>query len=120
MTAATRMSAVMDQLVAGARSSRDAVVNTLDAIERKSRATSAALVRQAEEICVERPKQPILAAPQPATATERDTRFDPEDEWDAAPEAVVNGAAASNTPVRKADPGADDASDDGIPETWLR
>src|SRR6185312_12613275 len=107
MTAPTRMNAVMDQLVAAARSSRDAVVNTLDAIERKSRATNATLVHQAEEICAEHPKQP-LAAPLSVTATERDTRFDPEDEWDAAPEAVVNGAAASDTPVRRADPVAGD------------
>lgn len=126
MTSPTRMSAVMDQLVAGARASRDGVFNTLDAVERKSLAANASLVQQVAKICVEHTKrQPAEAAagPGPVIANERDTRFDPEDEWDVAgPRAAVTRAAgASDTPVGNlAAAGDDEADSDGFPETWLR
>ena len=117
MTAPTRMSVVMDQLVAGARSSRDAAVNTLDAVARRSRAANAALVQQVAGICTEHPKY----AEHPKHATERDARFDPEDGWNvAAPEALGDGAAASNTPVHRRLPVPDDDDYEGFPETWLR
>jgi hypothetical protein len=126
MTAPTRMTAVMDQLVSGARASRDGVVNTLDAVERKSRAANASLAQQVAKICADHPKQPARATADPPQliVDERDTRFDPEDEWDVAgpsTSAIISGAAASNTPVgNRAAADDDDDDGDGYPTTWLR
>ena len=111
----SRLSAVMDGLVSDARSARDGVFNTLDAVDRQTKLAGASLARQVQRFFAE---QAAAARAQQAAAQEsRDARFDPEDEWD------VQAPAAST-----GDPGhasgrnaADDPDDaDNYPETWLR
>jgi hypothetical protein len=100
------MSAQMDRLVAGARSSRDAAFNSLDAIDRQTRAASAQLRCQIEQFFVAHP-----AAPPPDEGAERDARFDPEDEWDL----PRGGDETPAQPVTTANEDYDD-----YPPTWLR
>jgi hypothetical protein len=115
------MSAFMDELVAGARSSRDAAFNTLDAIERQTRAASNELARRIEKVIAENPatKKAALVAPDPASGVQqaredsRDARFDPEDEWD------VAGPDTAGAPSPPAATRATDDEDD-YPQTWLR
>lgn len=97
------MSAHMDRLVAGARSSRDAAFNSLDAIDRQTRAASEQMRARIEQFFLAHPATAI-----PGEGTARDARFDPEDEWD--------------LPRRDQAPGptAIENDDDDYPPTWLR
>jgi hypothetical protein len=114
MSAGSALAAAMEELVAGARSARDGVFNSLDAVQRQTRGAGQALVAQIEAQVNEVSRR---AAPHNmAAARDRDARFDPEDEWEVAgPDPIASGAAAGNTPVR--DEGEDG---DGYPQTWLR
>lgn len=107
----------MDDLVAGARSVRDGVFNTLDAVARQSRSANAALVEHVRGLTIGyEPAQP--AGPDPAP--ERDTRFEPEDEWRLP---ARSGDLASGTGPSGAPPaprGSQDEDDDDFPQTWLR
>lgn len=114
----SRVRATLDDLVAGARSDRDGVFNTLDAVSRRTEAASAHLVAEAERLIADRRAAPADVAGVPDRPVERDTRFDPEDEWELASGALAGGAAAGNTPRAGRDEYNDD--DDGGPHTWLR
>jgi hypothetical protein len=121
----SRLSAVMDGLVSDARSERDQVFNTLDAVDRRTKLSSESLARQVQRFLAEqaaatraeRDADPGAARPE---QSERDARFDPEDEWELrTSDAVAGGAAAAAG--RAVDQTADEtADDDEYPETWLR
>lgn len=102
---ADAMSAVMGELVAGAHSARDAVVNTLDAVGRRTRAANAALVARVRELA-----GAPAADRSGEAAAERDTRFDPEEGWELPPD-----SAPARDHRQPRDP---DEEDD--PQTWLR
>lgn len=114
--AASRFSATLDDLVAGARSARDGLFNTLDAVSRRTEAASAQLAAEAERLVVERRAAQERDAAAADPRAERDTRFDPEDEWELpSHDALSSGAKASNAPRA-----APDEDDESGPETWLR
>ena len=96
---------VMQDLVSGAHSARDGVINTLDAVGRRTRAANAALADRVRALQLTRP--------------ERDTRFDPEDEWEL-PAPVTGTARTTGTVGPRADRDAyeDDENEDS--RTWLR
>ena len=144
----TPLSVVMDGLVSAARSTRDGVFNTLDAVDRQTKLASDSLARQVQRFCAEQAAAARArnASPEPA----RDARFDPEDEWDLrARDALASGAAAASgagvarddapiasdtatdtatdtttdtatdtATVTTTDTAADD--EDDYPQTWLR
>ncbi len=117
-----RLSSVMDGLVSDARSARDQVFNTVDAVDRRTKLSSESLARQVQRFIAEQAAEARAArdaerdTERNTEQTERDARFDPEDEWELrAPEAVAGGAAAA------AGRAVDETSDDDdYPETWLR
>jgi hypothetical protein len=120
-----RLSAVMDGLVSDARSERDQVFNTLDAVDRRTKLSSESLARQVqrflgEQAAAARAERDTDARAAQSEPSERDARFDPEDEWELrAPGAVAGGAAAAAG--RAVDQSADEtADDDEYPDTWLR
>lgn len=96
-TGTSRLAAAMDGLVADARWSRDQVVNTVDAADRRARLASESLARQVQRFCAERAAH--LRAERSATGL---------------PDA--DGAVVAD---RAGAPAAED-DDDGYPETWLR
>jgi hypothetical protein len=131
MMSANDMSALMDGLVNEARASRDSTFNALDAVERESLRNSQRLAGQVDRYVqvhetslaqILRLEVPRLLAEQaepgrePSTgAPERDTRFDPEDQWE------LDSAAASPSSAAPAPRRAQDSDDDdGYPDTWLR
>jgi hypothetical protein len=105
---------LVDGLVAGARADRDGVFNTLDAINRQTRAVSDRLAGQVEEFLVAAEQK---RARQAVTAGERDARFDPEDEWELPATAEQ---LADAQPQRGAASSRSTDDDDDLPETWLR
>lgn len=121
---AVEFAALMDGLVAESRASRDRAFNALDAVNRES-------ARNADRICAEVIKfvdehgvgtaRPSVAVPAPAP--ERDTRFDPEEEWDRqpapAPSSSVSSSSARPAAAGLRDDALDDDDDDDGP-TWLR
>ena len=110
-----RMSAVMQELVSGAHSTRDGVFNTLDAVGRRTRSAHAALVDRVRTLRTEPADPPDEASE--AAAAGRDTRFDPEDEW----ELSVRGANAAPADSTGFGPRAGrEADDEEFPQTWLR
>ncbi len=113
-----RLSAVMDGLVSDARSERDQVFNTLDAVDRRTKRSSESMARQVQRFIAE--QAAAQRAERAGAESERDARFDPEDEWELrAPDAVAGGAAAAAG--RAVDQAADETVDDEeYPETWLR
>ncbi len=125
---APQLSVFMDGLVNDARSARDQVFNTLDAVDRRTKLSSESMARQVQRFIAEQAaaaraeRDPDRAAR--AERSEHDARFDPEDEWELrAPDAVAGGAAAAAG--RPANPMAHDtadetADDDEYPDTWLR
>jgi len=121
MSAQSRLSVVMDGLVSDARSTRDGVFNTLDAVDRQTKLSSQSLARQVQRFCAE---QAAAARAERASATTRDARFDPEDEWDVrGPSAVASGAAAATgrAVADSSDTGPERNDDtDNYPDTWLR
>jgi hypothetical protein len=104
------MAAVMQDLVSGARSARDGVFNTLDAVGRQTRAANAALVEHVRGLTLTRAPDP----PEQPVEPERDTRFDPEDEWELPVRRTEPGPAATAAAPR------DDTDDDEFSQTWLR
>jgi hypothetical protein len=114
------MVAVMDRLVAGARASRDGEFNTLDAVDRQTRAASVALAARIESIIAANradPQTPGAAEGAP----ERDARFDPEDEWELAGPSTPTAARAVGGGGRSdADQDGPDAENEDYPPTWLR
>lgn len=76
------MTAVMDRLVADARTGRDLRFNALDAVDRQARAASAVLRQRIEGICAEHPARRSGTAPAEHAARRRDTRFDPDEDDD--------------------------------------
>ena len=106
---ADAMSAVMGELVAGAHSARDAVVNTLDAVGRRTRAANAALVaRVREQALAGAPARPDRSG---EAAAERDTRFDPEEGWEPPPDSDRAGDHRQSR---------DQDEEEDYPQTWLR
>jgi hypothetical protein len=131
MMSANDMSTLMDGLVNEARASRDSTFNALDAVERESLRNSQRLAGQVDHYVqvhetslaqILRLEVPRLLAEQADPGREpsvgapaRDTRFDPEDQWELDP------AAASPSAAAPAPRHAQDADDDnGYPDTWLR
>ena len=109
---------VMDGLVAGARADRDAAVNTLDAVNRQTKAARDAIARTV--VVVPPPKAEDFgpAATAPAPGSERDDRFDPEDWVGGEPrEHDVNSAPAAPAPTIRA---RHDDDEDDYPGNWLR
>jgi hypothetical protein len=113
------MTAVMDQLVAGARSLRDSTFNTLDAVQRQ---TTAARDELAERVQTFNRERADALQEQAKAVTVRDTRFDPEDEWEVSGPALAAGgqrrAAAPSVPSSQSRARQDD--EDDYPDTWLR
>lgn len=134
---AQEMAALMDGLVTEARASRDRAFNTMHAVDRESQRATQRLAAQvtrfmgiheramaqllrtevprlhAEQTSAESDEEKTIPAGQPAN--ERDTRFDPEDEW--APESPPPPPPAA----QKAALGRRfDHDDEDYPETWLR
>jgi len=127
------MAHFMDQLVAESRSSRDAAFNALDSVARESKRATTTLAAQVERFVqvhetglarILQAEIPRLLAERGVTtgdagaapaaqAPGRDTRFDPEDEWDL----VRPAEPRASQPAAR--PGADD-DDDDYPQTWLR
>ena len=114
-TAASRLSTVLDGLVSDARSTRDGVFNTLDAVDRQTTLSSQSLARQVQRFCAERAAS--ARARRAAAGAPRDVRFDPEDEWDL-PARTLSTNAASVTSAGDAAVLDDDT--DNYPESWLR
>jgi hypothetical protein len=119
-----RMAAVMDRLVVGARSSRDGKFNSLDAVDRQTRAASVALSARIESIiAANRPAQPERADADAPPGTERDARFDPEDEWeltDPSSRGTTRPAAGGAQPSSGFRQRPDDGDSEDHPPTWLR
>ena len=111
-----RMAAVMDELVSGAHSTRDGVINSLDAVGRRTRAANAALVAHVRGLTLDR--EPGRPGPVEGSdgARERDTRFDPEDEWELPGRGAQPAAAAPGASPRQ----SSDDDDEDYPQTWLR
>lgn len=107
---------VMDQLVSGARSHRDGAINTIDAVDRQTKAASEQIARTVVEV-----PPPTVQDRTGEPNVSRDDRFDPE-EWNGSEQrrgAAPTPAAAPNTaPAPRARRGDDD--EDDYPETWLR
>jgi hypothetical protein len=109
----TGFAGYVDELVVGARADRDGAFNTLDAINRQTRAASDRLAGQVDQFLADAKDASAEAA---VTGEERDARFDPEDEWDL-PSVVHPGGGAADPPQ----PGATrDDEDDDFADTWLR
>jgi hypothetical protein len=106
------MTAVMDELASSARSARDGIFNTLDAVGRQSRAANAALVEHVRGLTIG--YEPAQTAAD-RTEPERDTRFDPEDEWELP---ARSGDALTGSGPTASRAGQDD--DEDFPQTWLR
>jgi hypothetical protein len=104
----TSFARLVDDLVAGARADRDGVFNTLDAINRQTRAVSDRLAAQVDQFLASAPAKQTV----PDLDDDRDTRFDPEDEW----ELPLPTVPHSDTQPRS----ATSNEDDDLPETWLR
>lgn len=140
---AREFAAVMDGLVTESRSSRDRAFNALDAIDRETKRNADRLcaevsryvavheVGMARLLRLEAPRlaaeaaaeaaadpaaEPAAAGPGGAAATEseRDTRFDPEEEWD-------RSTVPTTATVADAGPAdSDEDEDDAAGPTWLR
>lgn len=109
--ATTSFARLVDDLVGGARADRDGVFNTLDAINRQTRAVSDRLVAQVDQFLASAPAKQTVPNPD----DERDTRFDPEDEWDLPLPTMPH----SDTQPRRT-PSSTSSEDDDLPDTWLR
>ena len=107
----TSFAGLVDDLVAGARADRDGVFNTLDAINRQTRAASDRLAAQVDQFLASAPAEQSVPNPD----DERDTRFDPEDEWDLP---LPTAPSSDPQPGRPRSTAA--SEDDDLPETWLR
>jgi hypothetical protein len=78
----TRMAAVLDRLVADARTGRDLQFNTLDAVDRQARAAAASLQRRVERACSEHPARSRGESGVDRGQDVRTGRFEPEDDDD--------------------------------------
>ena len=111
-TPTTPFAHYFEGLVADARASRDGAFNTLDAINRQTRAVSDGLVREVDQLLAA--ERAAEQPPDPSLGGERDARFDPEDEWD------LPTRSAAPPPDPAAPRRRDDDDEDGYPQTWLR